>query len=106
LFEAGARWGTSPTAEIGDIRRSLLKTSDWTFVDAMKLLCKGRLLFLDDLVGPGEELKNSQIQVKSSQGVVELSGVVKSADLSTKAEKLAGGVTDVARVVNSIIVKP
>jgi hypothetical protein len=40
LFEAGARWETSTTGEIGDIRRALLKTSDLTFVDAMKLLAK------------------------------------------------------------------
>jgi hypothetical protein len=40
LFEAGARWETSTTSEIGDIRRALLKTSDLTFVDAMKLLAK------------------------------------------------------------------
>jgi hypothetical protein len=40
LFEAGARWETSTTGEIGYIRRVLLKTSDWTFVDVMKLLAK------------------------------------------------------------------
>ena len=40
LFEVGARWETSTTDEIGDIRRALLQTSDLTFVDAMKLLAK------------------------------------------------------------------
>jgi hypothetical protein len=40
LFQAGARWETSTTEGIGDIRRSLLRMSDWTFVDTMRLLAK------------------------------------------------------------------
>jgi hypothetical protein len=34
----GARWEDGPADEIAHIRRSLLKTSDYMFVDAMKLL--------------------------------------------------------------------
>jgi hypothetical protein len=40
LFEAGARWETSSAEEVADVRRGLLKMSDDTFVDAMKLLAK------------------------------------------------------------------
>ena len=40
MFDAGGRWETSTTSEIGDIRRALLKTSDLTFADVMKLLAK------------------------------------------------------------------
>jgi len=69
-------------------------TTDHDIVDAIK----AELAKVD-------ELKNSPIQIKSSQGVVELSGVVASADLSAKAEKLAGAVRSVRRVVNSLIVK-
>jgi len=38
LFETGARWTTSPPDEITNIRRALLKMSDATFIDVMKLL--------------------------------------------------------------------
>lgn len=38
VLEAGARWLTSLPNEIDDIRRGLLKMSDNTFVDALKLL--------------------------------------------------------------------
>lgn len=38
LFEAGARWEASSPDEIASIRRLLLRMSDHTFVDAMKLL--------------------------------------------------------------------
>jgi len=40
LFAAGARWEESPTSEISDVRRGLLKMSDYNFVDAMKLLAR------------------------------------------------------------------
>jgi hypothetical protein len=38
LFEVGVRWERSSAEEIGGLRRSLLKASDRTFVDLMKLL--------------------------------------------------------------------
>ncbi len=38
LFELGVRWTQSSPDEIGNIRHSLLKTSDSVFVDRMKLL--------------------------------------------------------------------
>src|SRR6267378_2148042 len=38
LFELGLRWTQSTPDEIGNIRHSLLKTSDSVFVDRMKLL--------------------------------------------------------------------
>jgi len=38
LFELGVRWTQSSPDQIGNIRHSLLKTSDSVFVDLMKLL--------------------------------------------------------------------
>lgn len=38
LFEIGVRWKESTPDEIGTLRRFLLKASDFTFVDLMKLL--------------------------------------------------------------------
>jgi hypothetical protein len=38
LFEAGARWETSEPDDIAAVRRSLLRMSDYNFVNAMKLL--------------------------------------------------------------------
>jgi hypothetical protein len=38
IFEAGVRWQSSNPDEVGTLRRSLLKVSDRTFVDLMKLL--------------------------------------------------------------------
>lgn len=38
LFEVGVRWQQSGPQEIADLRRSLLKASDSTFVDLMKVL--------------------------------------------------------------------
>jgi hypothetical protein len=40
LFATGARWESSSATEIGDVRRSLLKMSEDTFVEAMKLLAR------------------------------------------------------------------
>jgi len=37
LFGSGARWSTSPAEEIADVRRALLRMSDCTFVEVMKL---------------------------------------------------------------------
>jgi hypothetical protein len=38
LFEAGSRWDENSKEEIGHVRRGLLKTSDRTFIELMKLL--------------------------------------------------------------------
>jgi hypothetical protein len=38
IFEVGVRWQKSTPVEVGTFRRSLLKASDRTFVDLMKLL--------------------------------------------------------------------
>lgn len=38
IFEVGVRWQSSTPDEVGSLRRSLLKASDRTFVDLMKLL--------------------------------------------------------------------
>lgn len=38
IFEVGVRWEQSTPEDIGNLRRSLLKASDHTFVDLMKLL--------------------------------------------------------------------
>ena len=38
LFESGVRWDASSKEAIGDARRDLLKTDDWTFERLMKLL--------------------------------------------------------------------
>ena len=40
LFEVGARWESGSVDEIAGIRRQLLKTSDDTFIDLMKMLAK------------------------------------------------------------------
>jgi len=37
LFKIGARWETSAPDEIADVRRALLKMTDYTFIDVMKL---------------------------------------------------------------------
>lgn len=41
LFEAGARWTSSPKEEIGDARRDLLRSDDSLFVEILRLLAKG-----------------------------------------------------------------
>jgi hypothetical protein len=38
LFEAGTRWEGSPAEKIGNVRRALLRLSDSSFIEAMKLL--------------------------------------------------------------------
>jgi hypothetical protein len=38
LFEAGARWEKSPAEKVANVRRALLRLSDSSFVEAMKLL--------------------------------------------------------------------
>jgi hypothetical protein len=53
LFEAGVRWQTSSPQEITDVRRALLKTSDYLFEDVLKTLHDGRVLFPSDSQGAG-----------------------------------------------------
>ena len=55
LFEVGARWETSTTDEIGDIRRALLQDLGFDLRGCDEASCQGRLLFPDDLAGPGED---------------------------------------------------
>lgn len=41
VFKAGVRWESSPKEEIGQARRDLLRSDDWTFDRMMKLLATG-----------------------------------------------------------------
>jgi osmotically-inducible protein OsmY len=50
-------------------------------------------------------LKGFQINVKTYQGVVQLSGFVDSAQNASKAGNLARGVNGVSEVKNDLIVK-
>jgi len=52
-----------------------------------------------------DTLKTFQINVKTYQGVVQLSGFVDSAKSSTKATEVARGVKGVVKVKNDLIVK-
>lgn len=51
------------------------------------------------------ELRDFQITVETSAGVVQLSGFVSSTQASVKAEKLARSVENVSEVKNRLIVK-
>ena len=53
LFKVGARWLASSAAEISDVRRSLLRMSDATFVHVMKLFARGDNCSPDILQGLG-----------------------------------------------------
>jgi osmotically-inducible protein OsmY len=50
-------------------------------------------------------LKTMQINVKTYQGVVQLSGFVNSAQSVSKAGEVARGVENVSRVENDLVVK-
>ena len=52
------------------------------------------------------EVGGGNIQVKVTDGAVELSGKVKSEKIKTKAEKLAKKVKGVKSVANRLIVEP
>jgi osmotically-inducible protein OsmY len=52
-----------------------------------------------------ESLKTLQINVKTYQGVVQLSGFVDSSQSITKAGEVARGVANVGSVQNDLIVK-
>jgi osmotically-inducible protein OsmY len=52
------------------------------------------------------EVGGGKIEVKVSQGVVELDGKVKSDKIKTKAEKIAKKVKGVQKVVNRLVVSP
>ena len=55
----------------------------------------------------GEKTSNlTRIGVLSTNGAVYLSGAVESAEARARAEALAGGVNGVARVVNTLDVRP
>jgi osmotically-inducible protein OsmY len=52
------------------------------------------------------EVGGGNIEVKVSQGVVELHGKVKSDKIKTKSEKIAKKVKGVKQVVNRLVVSP
>lgn len=76
------------------------KESTGQYVDDSVITTKVKAAIVDD-----QALKGFQINVKTFQGVVQLSGFVDSADKASKAGELARGVNGVADVKNDLIVK-
>lgn len=70
------------------------------YVDDSVVTTKVKSAIVNDLA-----LKGFQINVKTYQGVVQLSGFVDSAQNADKAAELARGVTGVTDVKNDLIVK-
>jgi len=70
------------------------------YVDDSAITTKVKAAIVDDM-----SLKGFQINVKTYQGVVQLSGFVDSADKASKAGELARGVNGVADGKNDLIVK-
>lgn len=70
------------------------------YVDDSVVTTKVKSAIVNDLA-----LKGFQINVKTYQGVVQLSGFVDSAQNANKAAELARGVTGVTDVKNDLIVK-
>jgi len=70
------------------------------YVDDSVITSKVKAAIVNDLA-----LKGFQINVKTYQGVVQLSGFVSSATNASKAEQLARGVQGVTEVHNDLIVK-
>jgi osmotically-inducible protein OsmY len=70
------------------------------YVDDSVITTKVKTAIVNDM-----SLKGFQINVKTYQGVVQLSGFVDSADKAREAGKLARGVKGVADVKNDLIVK-
>ena len=71
------------------------------YVDDSVVTSKVKAAIVNDLA-----LKGFQINVKTYQGVVQLSGFVDSAQNANKAADDARGVTGVTEVRNDLIVKP
>lgn len=74
--------------------------SSGQYVDDSVITSKVKTAIVSDM-----SLKGFQINVKTYQGVVQLSGFVNSADNASKAGELARGVAGVTDVKNDIIVK-
>ena len=70
------------------------------YVDDSVVTSKVKAAIVNDLA-----LKGFQINVKTYQGVVQLSGFVDSAQNASKAADLARGVNGVTEVKNDLIVK-
>jgi predicted membrane metal-binding protein len=70
------------------------------YVDDSVITTKVKSAIVEDM-----SLKGFQINVKTYQGVVQLSGFVDSADHAKKAGELARGVQGVTEVKNDLIVK-
>jgi len=70
------------------------------YVDDSVVTSKVKAAIVNDLA-----LKGFQINVKTYQGVVQLSGFVDSAQNADKAADLARGVSGVTEVKNDLIVK-
>jgi osmotically-inducible protein OsmY len=70
------------------------------YVDDSVVTSKVKAAIVNDMA-----LKGFQINVKTYQGVVQLSGFVDSAQNASKAAELARGVTGVTEVKNDLIVK-
>jgi osmotically-inducible protein OsmY len=74
--------------------------SSGQYVDDSVITSKVKAAIVDDMA-----LKGFEINIKTYQGVVQLSGFVDSADKVSKAGELARGVTGVTEVKNDLIVK-
>jgi osmotically-inducible protein OsmY len=70
------------------------------YVDDSVITTKVKAALADDM-----SLKSLQVNVKTYQGIVQLSGFVDSADNAQKAGVLARGVAGVKDVRNDLIVK-
>jgi osmotically-inducible protein OsmY len=70
------------------------------YVDDSVVTTKVKAAIFDDMA-----LKGLQINVKTYQGVVQLSGFVDTAEHAQKAGELARGVKGVSQVKNDLIVK-
>ena len=90
------------TANIGLLGCSTTQSheSSGQYVDDSIITSKVKAAIVDDMT-----LKGFEINVKTYQGVVQLSGFVDSADKVRKAGEIARGVKGVSEVKNDLIVK-
>ncbi len=94
----GIRAGLEPILQYMDKRIKASTSSGPTVDEDIKAA-------VTDLLAKDQDLKDLQIQVSSSQGLVELTGTVKTEDLSKKAETLARSIKNVKDVTNAVKVK-
>jgi len=76
------------------------RESTGQYVDDSVITTKVKAAIVDD-----QALKGFQINVKTFQGAVQLSGFVDSAQSAKKAGEVARGVNGVTKVKNDLIVK-